>query len=46
MISTRWVAGRQEIHVFSEEALDAGFEPVDADLKDAYFSTLNVAAAA
>ncbi len=46
VISTRWVAGRQEIHVFSDEDLNSGFEPVDADLKDAYFSTLKHTAAA
>ncbi len=46
VISTRWVSGRIEIHVFSDENLDSGFEQVDADLKDAYFSTLNVAEAA
>ncbi|MCP3960226.1 MAG: ABC transporter ATP-binding protein [bacterium] len=45
VISTRWQAGQMEIHVFSDEALDSGFEQVDADLKDAYFSTLNVAEA-
>ncbi len=42
VISTRWFAGRLEIHVFSDEDLDSGFERVEADLKDAYFSTLNV----
>ncbi len=42
VISTRWYSGRMEIHVYSDEALDSGFEQVDADLKDAYFSTLNV----
>lgn len=46
VISTRWASGQIELHVFSDEALDAGFEQVDADLKDAYFSTLNVAEAA
>lgn len=46
VISTRWYAGRLEIHVFSDEALDDGFEQVDPDLKDAYFSTLNTAEAA
>jgi len=46
VISTRWYAGRLEIHVFSDEDLDSGFEQVDADLKDAYFSTLNTAEAA
>ncbi len=46
VISTRWDAGRTEVHVFSDQALDSGFEQVDADLKDAYFSTLNVEKAA
>ncbi len=46
VISTRWVAGRNEIHVFSDQALDSGFEQVDADLKDAYFSTLKLRKAA
>ncbi|MEM7353766.1 MAG: ABC transporter ATP-binding protein [Acidobacteriota bacterium] len=46
VISTRWYAGRLEIHVFSDEALDDGFEQVPPDLKDAYFSTLNLAEAA
>ena len=46
VILTRWVAGRTEIHVFSDEALDSGFEQVEADLKDAYFSTLKVDKAA
>ena len=46
VISTRWYAGRMEIHVFSEEPLESSFELVDADLKDAYFSTLKTAAAA
>ncbi len=41
VISTRWAAGRLEMHVFSEAPLTDGFEPVDADLKDAYFSTLH-----
>ena len=45
VISTRWVSGSIEIHAYSDEALDSGFEQVDADLKDAYFSTLNVAQA-
>ncbi|MEM7585323.1 MAG: ABC transporter ATP-binding protein [Acidobacteriota bacterium] len=45
VISTRWYAGRLEIHVTSDEPLDDGFEPVDADLKDVYFSTLKSAKA-
>ncbi len=46
VISTRWRSGQLEIHVFSDDALDSGFQTVDADLKDAYFSTLNPAEAA
>ena len=46
VISTRWYGGRLLIHVFSHEPLNQGFEPVDADLKDVYFSTLNLAEAA
>ncbi len=40
VISTRWFAGRVVIHVWSEENPGAGFQPVDADLQDAYFTTL------
>ncbi|MCP4656902.1 MAG: ABC transporter ATP-binding protein [bacterium] len=43
VISTRWYGGRLLIHVFSHEPLNQGFEPVDADLKDVYFSTLKQA---
>ena len=45
VISTRLVAGRTVVHVFSEEQPD-GFEPVEASLADVYFSTLNRAEAA
>ncbi len=40
IISRRLYAGRTIIHVFSAGQPGAGFEPVDADLKDVYFSTL------
>jgi ABC-2 type transport system ATP-binding protein len=40
VISSRWLAGRVMIHVLSEEPLDHGFQPVEADLQDVYFSTL------
>ena len=45
VISTRWTGGRIVIHVLSDGAPETGFEPVDADLQDAYFSTLKRAAA-
>jgi len=40
VISTKLVAGRTVIHVFSEERPDASFEPVSTSLEDVYFSTL------
>lgn len=40
VISTRWFGGRVIIHAFSEEDPGAGFEPVEADLQDVYFTTL------
>ena len=43
VISTRLVAGRTVIHVFSDEVPD-GFAPVDPDLEDVYFVTLKQAA--
>ncbi len=39
VISTKLVAGRTVVHVFSEEP-PPGFEPVTASLEDVYFSTL------
>jgi ABC-type multidrug transport system ATPase subunit len=44
VISTRLVAGRTVVHVFSNEA-PAGFEPVPPSLADVYFSTLHHAKA-
>jgi ABC-type multidrug transport system ATPase subunit len=44
VISTRLVAGKTVVHVFSEERPDASFEPVPASLEDVYFSTLHKAA--
>jgi ABC-type multidrug transport system ATPase subunit len=41
VISTRLVAGRTVVHVFSETRPDATFEPVTASLEDVYFSTLH-----
>jgi len=40
VISSRWFAGRVVIHVLSDQPLDRGFEPVEAELQDVYFSTL------
>ena len=45
VISTRLVAGKTVVHVFSEKQ-PSGFEPVDASLEDVYFSTLHRAKAA
>jgi ABC-2 type transport system ATP-binding protein len=46
VISSRWLAGRVMIHVLSDEPLDQGFGPVEADLQDVYFSTLKLQQAA
>jgi ABC-2 type transport system ATP-binding protein len=46
VISSRWFAGRVMIHVLSDVPLDAGFEPVEAELQDVYFSTLKLQQAA
>ena len=40
VISTRLMAGKTIVHVFSETQPDPSFEPVDASLADVYFSTL------
>lgn len=40
VISTRWNGGRIAVHVVSESDPGEGFERVDADLEDVYFSTL------
>jgi ABC-2 type transport system ATP-binding protein len=45
VISTRLVAGKTVVHVFSEER-PAGFEAVHPSLEDVYFSTLHIAEAA
>ena len=43
VISTRLVAGKPLIHIFSESKPDSSFEATDADLEDVYF--LNIARA-
>jgi ABC-type multidrug transport system ATPase subunit len=40
VISTRLLAGRTIAHVFAEASPGDGFEPVDPDLKDVYFSVM------
>ena len=40
VISTKLLAGRTVVHVNSPESPGAGFDPVEADLKDVYFSTM------
>jgi ABC-2 type transport system ATP-binding protein len=42
VISTRLVAGRTVVNVFSDDQ-PAGFEPVQTSLEDVYFSTLHTA---
>jgi len=41
VISTRLVSGRTVVHVLAESEPGDGFEPVDPDLEDVYFSTLS-----
>src|SRR5215203_3758013 len=40
VISTKLLAGRTVVHVNSAVSPGAGFSPVEADLKDVYFSTM------
>lgn len=40
VISTKLFAGKTIVHVFSHEKPGDGFEPVDPDLEDVYFSTM------
>jgi ABC-type multidrug transport system ATPase subunit len=40
VISTHLAGGKTVVHVFAEDRPEEGFEPVEADLKDVYFSTL------
>jgi ABC-2 type transport system ATP-binding protein len=44
VISTRLIAGRTVIHVFAEDRPDDGFDAVEPDLEDVYFTTLGAAA--
>jgi ABC-type multidrug transport system ATPase subunit len=40
VISTKLLAGRTLVRVFSDRAPGAGFEPAEPDLEDVYFSTM------
>ena len=40
VISTRLVVGKTLIHIYSDENPHDGFEPVEPDLEDVYFSTI------
>ncbi|AKJ02489.1 hypothetical protein ATI61_108122 [Archangium gephyra] len=40
VISTKLLAGRTVVRVFSDTAPGPGFEPVEPDLEDVYFSTM------
>lgn len=42
IISTRLVAGKSVIHVIEKDRPGKDFEPVDPDLEDVYFSTVNL----
>ncbi|MCD9029717.1 ABC transporter ATP-binding protein [Luteimonas sp. BDR2-5] len=44
VLSTRLVAGRPVIHVFSAERPEAGFEQIAPDLEDVYFQRLRLQA--
>jgi len=40
VISTKLLAGRTVVHVYSDTAPGPGFEPAEPDVKDVYFSTM------
>ena len=46
VLSTRLVAGRPVIHVYSETLPESGFEPIEPDLEDVYFQRLRAHAKA
>ena len=41
VISTKLLAGRTLVHVYSDAAPGAGFEPAEPDLEDVYFSAMS-----
>ena len=40
VISTKLLAGRTIVHVYSDTAPGSGLEPAEPDLEDVYFSTM------
>ena len=40
VISTKLLAGRTVVRVYGDAPPGAGFEPVEPDLEDVYFSTM------
>ena len=40
VISTKLLAGRTVVHVYSDAAPGPGFDPSEPDLEDVYFSTM------
>ncbi len=40
VISTRLMAGRTVVHVYADARPGPGFEPIEADLEDAYFAVI------
>ncbi|MGF1534009.1 MAG: ABC transporter ATP-binding protein [Bernardetiaceae bacterium] len=40
VISDRMIAGKPNLHIWSDTQPESGFEPVEADLEDVYFSTI------
>ena len=41
VISSKLIAGRPLIHIYSEENPGNGFEPVAADLEDVFFASIS-----
>ena len=41
IISTKFNTGKIEIHVWSDEQLNHGFQPANAGLEDVYFAVIN-----
>ena len=41
IISTKFNTGQIELHVWSDEKMNNGFEPSDPQLEDVYFSVIN-----
>ena len=40
VISTKLLAGKTIVHIYSDASPGEGFEPAEPDLKDVYFSTM------